>query len=106
MTIGSIGNSGIGALASVPLNNQQRRTEETSSGTWFEALAAAWGNTLDNQADRIITMSDSIGIEGNDKPSEISKLTAESLRMGFLANSSSSSIDSVGKALETMARKG
>ena len=104
MTISSIGGSGLGALASVPANSQQRR--ETDSGTWFEALAGAWGQTLDRQADRIITMSDSIGIEGNDKPSEISKLTAESLRMGFLANSSSSSIDSVGKALETMARKG
>jgi len=32
-------------------------------------------------------------------------LTAESMRMNFMANSSSTSTDSVGKALETMARK-
>ena len=32
-------------------------------------------------------------------------LTAESLRMNFMANSESTSVDSVGRALETMARK-
>ena len=78
----------------------------SGSGTWFEALARSWGQTLDNQAARIETMSDSVGNMGGDNPSQITKLTAESLRMSFMANSSSSSIDSVGKALETMARKG
>ena len=32
-------------------------------------------------------------------------LTAEAMKMSFLSNSSHSSIDSVSKALETMARK-
>jgi hypothetical protein len=50
-------------------------------------------------------MSNEVGNNGSDNPSQITKLTAESMRMSFMANSSSSSIDSVGKALETMARK-
>ncbi|MBA2934200.1 hypothetical protein HZF05_08810 [Sphingomonas sp. CGMCC 1.13654] len=80
-------------------------TRRGDSGSWFEALSEAWGNTLDQEAGRISQMSDAIGVDGNDNPSDISKLTAESLRMGFMSQSESSSVDSVGKALETMARK-
>ncbi|MDT8757380.1 hypothetical protein MZO42_01590 [Sphingomonas psychrotolerans] len=95
--------TGLTNIALTPMSNN-RMTKGSAPGTWFEALADAWGQTLDQQATRIETMSDSIG-EGTDNPSQITKLTAESMRMSFMANSSSSSIDSVGKALETMARK-
>lgn len=73
---------------------------------WFEAFATAWGSALDGQAAKIEAQSDLIGPGGQDNPSEITKLTAESMRMGFMANSSHTSLDSVSKALETMARKG
>jgi len=96
-------NSGLGMMATAPLNNS--RPSGKGSGQWFEALSQAWGQTLDQQASTIETMSNGIGA-GTDSPSQITKLTAESMRMSFLANSSSTSIDSVGKALETMARKG
>jgi len=95
----------MGSLAATPLTGSRMGRSE-APGTWFEALANAWGATLDNQAARIEQMSDAVGNNGQDNPSQITKLTAESLRMSFMANSSSSSIDSVGKALETMARKG
>ncbi len=98
-------NGGLGMLAASPLSAANQRGKGGGAGTWFEALADAWGQTLDGQAQRIESMSDSIG-SGTDNPSQITKLTAESMRMTFMANSSSSSIDSVGKALETMARKG
>ena len=103
MTI--ISNTGLNALQTSPLANN-RTSRGAGSGTWFESLAQSWGQTLDNQAARIEQMSDQVGAGGTDNPSQITKLTAESLRMSFMANSSSSSIDSVGKALETMARKG
>lgn len=95
-------NTSLNMMAASPL--QSSRGRGSGSGEWFEALSQAWGQTLDQQATRIEAMSDQIG-EGTDNPSQITKLTAESMRMSFLANSSSSSIDSVGKALETMARK-
>jgi hypothetical protein len=98
-------NGGLSALQTTPLTGD-RSSRGKGSGTWFESLAASWGQTLDNQAARIEQMSDQVGAGGTDNPSQITKLTAESLRMSFMANSSSSSIDSVGKALETMARKG
>lgn len=72
--------------------------------TWFEAMAEAWGQALDNQANSIQQRSDAIS-NGADTPSEITELTAESLKMGFLSNSAHSSISAVGQALETMARK-
>lgn len=97
--------SGLGIMAATPMTGN-RMAKGSGPGTWFEALADAWGQTLDQQASRIEQMSNAVGEGGNDNPSQITKLTAESMRMSFMANSSSSSIDSVGKALETMARKG
>ncbi len=94
--------SGLGQIAAAPLTGN--RMSKDAPGTWFEALADAWGQTLDQQAGRIQSMSDTVS-NGSDNPSQITKLTAESMRMSFMAQSSSSSIDSVGKALETMARK-
>jgi hypothetical protein len=74
-------------------------------GNWFEAFAGAWGKALDTQADVITAQADVVS-KGGDRPSDITTLTAESMRMSFMANSSHSSLDSVSKALETMARKG
>ncbi len=77
----------------------------TKSKNWFEAFASAWGSALDKQADVIVAQSDQLSA-GGDRPSDIAKLSAESMRMSFMANSSHTSLDSVSKALETMARKG
>ena len=92
------------ALAGSPASTY-KSDNKTEGGSWYEAMATAWGQTLDNQANTIETMSNSLG-NGGDSPSQITKLTAESMRMGFMSNSSASSLDAVGKALETMARKG
>ena len=76
------------------------------SRNWFEAFAGAWGSALDNQANKIEQQSMRISGEGaDDRPSEITRLTADSMRMSFMAQSSHTSLDSVSKALETMARK-
>ena len=74
------------------------------SGSWFEAMAEAWGKALDSQAERIQTQSEELG-DGLDSPSQVNALTAESLRMGFLSNSAHTSLTGVGSALESLARK-
>jgi hypothetical protein len=74
------------------------------SNNWFQALATAWGQSLDQEAQRIETMSDGIG-GGNEEPSQIAQLSAESLRMQFISQSENTSIDAVGQSLQTMARK-
>lgn len=95
-----------------PLNSALASSASSASGTgkkggssWYEAMAEAWGQALDTQASRIETLSTEVGDAGQDTPSMITQLTAESLRMGFLSNSSHTSLTSVASALETMARK-
>lgn len=75
-----------------------------ADGSWFESMANAWGEALDQQAERITDLSEAV-TEGKDSPAQITELTAESLRMGFMSNSSHTSLTSVGSALETLARK-
>jgi hypothetical protein len=79
-------------------------TKKEGSGTWYQAMAEAWGQTLDKQAGTIETLSNEIG-GGSDNPSTLTVMSAESLKMGFLSQSSHTSLASVGDALKTMAQK-
>ena len=93
-------------VAAAPLSSSKGSSSASGSGSFFEAMARAWGQALDNQAGLIEQKAEAVNAAGNDNPSAITELTTESLRMSFLSNSSSTSISSVGQALETMARKG
>lgn len=77
---------------------------KTNANSWFEEMADAWGSALNAQAERIVEQADQVS-NGFDTPAEITALTAESLRMNFISNSSHTSLTSVGTALETLARK-
>lgn len=79
-----------------PVNRRQ--------GSWFEAMAEAWGKALDNQANAIVERSEALE-DGGDNISEITLLSAETQRMTFMANSAHTAITAVGSSLETMARK-
>jgi hypothetical protein len=96
-----IDRAGMNMIASAPSLGASNRSKN-----WFEAFAGAWGRALDQQADVIVQKSEALGQNAEDKPSDITQLTAESMRLSFMANSSHTSLDSVSKALETMARKG
>lgn len=92
-------------MALAPTTTQQNAgSNGKGGGTWFEAMARAWGEALDKQANTIQEQSDFLSA-GNDTPAVITELSAQSLKMGFLSNSSHSAISSVGEALSTMARK-
>ncbi len=90
-------------LASTPTAGKSG-AKSGGSGNWFEAMAQAWGEALDQQAGKIETIADQIS-GGDDQPATVTQLTAESLKMGFLSSSSHTALTSVGGALETMARK-
>ncbi|MFK2891670.1 hypothetical protein ISS98_11095 [Dyella flagellata] len=89
------------------------------SNSWFEALAKAWGNALDQQANKVTALSDQVsagsdaGVNGqagspnggSDNPSTLTQLTAESLKMQFLSTSASTSTNAVGQALSTLGQK-
>ena len=94
----------LGASPSPTRNGRSESAGGGGGGSWFEALATAWGQSLDQEAGRLETMSDSIG-NGQEEPSQIALLSAESLRMSFLSQSENTSLSSVGQSLQTMARK-
>jgi len=87
----------------IPTSNGTGRGRSPDS-SWFEVMAEAWGEALDNQANRLISRAETLN-DGNESPQAVTMLTAESLRMQFLSNSSHTALTSMGSALETMARK-
>jgi len=95
--------SQLSQIAAAPMTTQ--KSANSSGSSWFEAMAQAWGQALDNQASVIQQKSDAITNGGTDNPSAITDLTTQSLKMSFLSNSSHTSISTVGEALATMARK-
>jgi len=88
----------------LPNPDTSRSAQSKTSENWFETMAEAWGKALDVQADRIIEQSEKVTNEIS-SPADVTVLTAESLRMSFIANSSHTSLTSVGTALDTLARK-
>ena len=87
-------------VAAAPMS----QNKSTRPSTWFEAMAQAWGEALDKQANAIEQQSDKIS-GGDDTPAAITELTAQSLKMGFLSTSSHTSVSTIGEALKTMAQK-
>lgn len=51
------------------------------------------------------TLATRISDGGDDKPSTLTLMSAESLKMGFLSNSSHTALSSTGEALKTLAQK-
>ncbi|MDT9000943.1 hypothetical protein RQP53_16825 [Paucibacter sp. APW11] len=95
-------NTLLNTLASSPVSSTSNNGK--TGGSWFEAMADAWGQALDKQASDIETKSAAMN-NGGDKPADVTELTAMSLKMSFLASSSHTAVSTVGSALETMARK-
>jgi len=77
----------------------------SDSHSWYEAMAKAWGQALNQQAQVITQLSDEVSNAGQDQPSQITQLTAESMRFSYLATNASTATSSVGEALETLGRK-
>lgn len=74
------------------------------SDSWFEATAQAWAEVMDKQAEQVVALSDEL-TSGNDDPGTAIQLQAQAQKMAYLATASSTSINSVGNALETLAKK-
>ncbi len=87
-------------LATAPLTAKK----DSQAGSWYQAMAEAWGQTLDKQAGSLETLAGRIS-GGDDQPSTMTLMTAESMKMSFLANSSHTALSSTGEALKTMAQK-
>ncbi len=96
--LGFIGRSSVGSASIRPGGSGG------DAHSWYEAMSKAWGQTLDAQATKITNLSDVIS-DGGDQPSNMVKLTAESLKMQFMSNNAATSQNSVGQALETLGKR-
>jgi hypothetical protein len=96
------GDANFPSVQSTPMIPRAVAGDEAKS--WFEAMARAWGESLDQQANTITDLSSSLS-QGMDTPSQVTLLTAESMKMQFLSNSAATSNNSVGQALETLGKK-
>ncbi len=102
---GMLGVDALSQAASAGIGGKERRSVDQGEATsWFEAMAGAWGKALDQQASTLADMSEQLSA-GGDQPSAIVQLSAESMRMQFMSNSASTANNSVGQALESLARK-
>ena len=90
------------ATASLASSGTTRNGGKPAS--WYEVMAEAWGKTLDAKAGEIEAAAEELS-GGNDTPGHITQMTALAQQMGFMSNSAHTSLQSVGTALETMARK-
>lgn len=95
----------VGAGSALNSGGGSRSSSSSSSNSWFESMARAWGQRLDAQATKITQLSDSIGSSGNDQPSNMVALTAESLRMQFLSQNASTSTNATAQALEAISKR-
>ncbi len=95
----------VGANAAANSGGSRSGSSSGSSNSWFEAMARAWGDRLDAQASRITELSNAIGSSGNDQPSNMVALTAESLRMQFLSQNASTSTNATAQALEAISKR-
>jgi hypothetical protein len=78
---------------------------QSETRSWYEAMAKAWGQALNNQAQVITDLSSQLTDNGQDQPSTVTQLTAESLKFSFMATSASTATTSTGQGLDSLGRK-
>ena len=96
-------NNNVNLLAAMAVT-PSTASRQGKPASWYEVMAEAWGKTLDAKAGEIEAAAEELS-GGNDTPGHITQMTALAQQMGFMSNSAHTSLQSVGTALETMARK-
>jgi hypothetical protein len=75
-----------------------------AGGNWYSALSRAWGQALDTQATRVVRLSQGLAY-GEPGIGDVMLVTTESSLMGVMSQSAATVNNSIGQALETLARK-
>ena len=97
-------NNNVNLLAAMAVT-PSTASRQGKPASWYEVMAEAWGKTLDAKAHEIESAANEMA-GGNDSPAHITQMTALAQQMGFMSNSAHTSLQSVGTALESLARKG
>lgn len=76
-----------------------------TASSWFEALAKAWGNAMDDKAGELVQLSSRLSEGGDNMPSVTTMIQAKAQEFGFLSQAEATSISAIGDGLKAMARK-
>lgn len=87
------------------LINNTVNPPKSTTGSFFEAMAQAWGEALDKQAKVIQEKSAVLNQDGQDTPSAMTELSAEAAKISFMANSEHTATSEAAEALKAMAQK-
>jgi hypothetical protein len=85
-------------------NTPPSEQPKTRSDSWYEAMAQAWSEVIDKQAQQIVGLSAEL-TSGVDNPGTAVQLQAQAQKMAFMSTAASTSINTVGNALEVLSKK-
>ncbi|MGH1543929.1 MAG: hypothetical protein ACRBHB_26280 [Arenicella sp.] len=70
---------------------------------WYHSMAQAWGSALDKQAQKLLDFSQNI--DNDATVGQAIMVSAHAHQLSFMSNAASTTSNSVGQALETLAKK-
>lgn len=76
--------------------------DKPHGGSWLEAQAQAWSQTLDRQASRLEDLSAQIS-NGDDRPGTVTELSAAAQVMSFLATAAHTANSSMSDTVKAVA---
>lgn len=90
------------SLSNKPKTNRSKGSAQQQTD-WYHSMAKAWGNALDNQAQKLVDTANSIGEDST--VGDALMVSAQAHQLSFMSNAASTTSNSVGQALETLAKK-
>ena len=85
--------------------NKSSGRYSSGGATWYEALAQAWGQVLDNKAGELVASSNDIGNNGVNNPSAILKASALAQEFNFLSSQAATATNSIADGLQSVAKR-
>jgi hypothetical protein len=91
---------------SVPTIEQPKagKAAKGDAGSWYGQLANAWGNALDRQTEKTVSLAQQL-TDNNTGPGAALQVSAAAQQLTFLSTAASNVSNSIGQALETLGRK-
>ena len=99
------GINGAAPLFVTPQTVNKSSGKGQGAATWYEALAQAWGQVLDNKAGELVASSNDIGNNGLNNPSAILKASALAQEFSFLSSQSATATNSIADGLQAVAKR-
>lgn len=81
----------------------QSANMNTGNPNWYLAMAKAWGNALDTEGQKLVDAS--LALSDDATVGDTIMVSAQAHKLSFMAQAASSTSNSIGQALETIAKK-